>query len=225
MATATGSIAGNGIAKSGIGAASVRAERLSRCRYRSSPYRQRPGPRQAAATPNNVAASLWRRWRRPGTERRCMISGRPAIIISRDDGARRHGDRLVIGQRMGCRDPYGGPERRADLSADKGAEPRIDSDRRAQAGPEGGAYRSAFNSALGRLLCVNAGELVGVVPLRVGAIEEGEFVRSDAAGQPDAERDRRRQTGHPKPHSTIPRHARAIIPMRAWRGIVECGFG
>ena len=61
---------------------------------------------------------------------------------------------------------------------------------------------------------VDAGELIGVVPLSVGAIEEGEFVWSDAAGQPDAERDRRRQTGHPKPHSTIPRHARAIIAMR-----------
>jgi len=133
-----------------------------------------------------------------------MISGRPAIVISRDDGARRHGDRLVIGQRMGCRDPYGGPERRADLSADEGAEPRIDPDRGAKAGSEGGADRSAFDSALGRLLRVDAGELVGVVPLRVGAVEEGEFVWSDAAGQPDAERDRRRQTGHPKPHRQSP---------------------
>src|SRR5437868_5634227 len=96
MATATGSIAGNGIAKSGIGAADVRAERLGGCRYRSSPYRQRPEPRQATATPNNVAASLWRRWRRPGAERRCMISGWPAIVISRDDGARRYGNRPVI---------------------------------------------------------------------------------------------------------------------------------
>src|SRR5436305_3216764 len=115
---------------------------------------------------------------------------------------------------MGCRDPYGGPERRADLSADEGAEPRINADRGAEAGPEGGADRSAFNSTLRRLLRVDAGELIGVVPLWVGAIEEGEFVWSDAAGQPDAERDRRRQTGHPKPHSTIPRHARAIIAMR-----------
>ena len=105
---------------------------------------------------------------------------------------------------MGCRDPYGGPERRADLSADEGAEPRIDPDRGAKAGSEGGADRSALDSALGRLLRVDARELVGIVPLRVGAVEEGEFVWSDAAGQPDAERDRRRQTGHPKPHRQSP---------------------
>src|SRR5438067_6278620 len=145
-------------------------------------YRQQTVPRQAPARQNRVAASLaWRR-RRPRAKRRRMVARRPASVILRNDGARRHHDRLVIGQRVGCGDADRGPERRSDVRGDQGGEPRIGPDRSAEAGPEGGADGSTFNGPLGRLLRVDPGELVGKIPIRAGAVEEGEFGWGDTSG-------------------------------------------
>src|SRR5438067_5511481 len=145
-------------------------------------YRQQTVPRQAPARQNRVAASLGWRWRRPRAKRRRMVARRPAVVILRNDGARRHRDRLVIGQRMGGGDTDRGPERRSDFRPDQGAEPRIDPDRSAEAGAEGGADGSTFNGPLGRLLRVDPGELVGKVAIRIGAVEEGEFGSGNTAG-------------------------------------------
>src|SRR5207237_10258719 len=98
-------------------------------------YRQQTGPRQAPARPNKVAASLGWRWRRPRAKRRRMVARRPAIVILRNDGARRHRDRLVMGQRGGGGDADRGPERRCDVGGDQVTERGTGAGRGAEARP------------------------------------------------------------------------------------------
>src|SRR5437764_15369616 len=100
---ATGSMAGNGIAKSGISAALLHAgEPVRRTRIAMDGFYRQPSCRRQAQVGGKKRRTLGSTWwwrRHTGTKRRRVSTGWPAVVKTGDHRAGRHRDRLVIGNR------------------------------------------------------------------------------------------------------------------------------